>query len=422
MTSEKESNQMAANVRTFAAASLSLVALFAVSSAPVPLFGIFRAQLGLTTGDVAMTAVCYFLGCIPALLFCSKLSNRFGRKPVVLAALAIGFSSALIVAGLENKVWLMVARFLQGFACGMASGSVMAWLFDAANTPRTRSAAAAVVAGGPGIGFLFGALAAAAASDCLGATAERIFTVIAAGLAAAAVFALFGRETVCTPTTTLLRAITPKIDVPKPLRGPYAVAVLGYAGTWGVGGFFQAYSAQIAADAFGRTDALTAAFIFLCFIGTNAAGGFLTGRFAPLDALRGFAVLFAVAVCTMFVALACGSAPLFFVLSVVGGVSTGAVCSAALRSATQNALPAQRAELIGAIYLAAYLGPGVPNFALGQLGDAVTVANMSVFYGIWAVVWMTLTIVGATLLDRRQRNEAKIAHEKQFDLSVYKED
>ena len=156
-------------------------------------------------------------------------------------------------------------------------------------------------------------------------------------------------------------------------------------GAWVV--FFQAYSAKIATDALHSTSTLTAAFVFLSFIGTNAFGGFFASRLAALSALRVFMGLFLLAVVCMFVGLNVGFVTIFFVFSVIGGVCVGAVCASALRLLTQDANSGERSSLLAAVYLAAYLGPGLPNLAFGLWLTSMSVIQMSLFYSVWALVF-----------------------------------
>lgn len=377
---------------TFFAATLSLVALFAVSSAPVPLFGLLQAKLSMSSSDLAMTAVSYFGGCIPALLFLSRLPNCLGRKVMVSVALAIGLVSALLLANADAVIDVLLARFMQGMACGLASGSAMAWVFDAAPSHR-RSLAAALSAGSPGMGFLFGALAGAVLNELFGLSLQTIFYAVASLLALALLAVLFGKETVNRNVGATFKALIPAVEVPERLRATYVLAVLAYAGTWGVGGFFQAYSAKIATDALHSTSTLTAAFIFLSFIGTNAFGGFFASRLTALSALRIYMGLFLLAVICMFAGLWVGSVTVFFVFSVIGGVCVGAVCASGLRLLTHDAQPGERSGLLAAVYLAAYIGPGIPNLAFGLWVTGVTVSQMSLFYGFWALVF-TLAVWG----------------------------
>lgn len=76
----------------------------------------------------------------------------------------------------------------------------------------------------------------------------------------------------------------------------------------------------------------------------------------------------------------------------------GASCSAALRIVTQNAQSQERTGLLAAVYLAAYLGPGLPNLIIGQLKLPVTIDGMSWFYGAWAIVFTVIVLIGSRLV------------------------
>ena len=52
----------------FGAASCSLAAVFAASASPIPLYETYRRTDGLTNGDLALTAVAYFVAAVTALL------------------------------------------------------------------------------------------------------------------------------------------------------------------------------------------------------------------------------------------------------------------------------------------------------------------------------------------------------------------
>ena len=66
----------------------SLVAVFAASSSPIPLYELYRRGDGLSHADLAFTAVAYFVAVMVALLVLGRVSNHVGRRPVALAALA----------------------------------------------------------------------------------------------------------------------------------------------------------------------------------------------------------------------------------------------------------------------------------------------------------------------------------------------
>ncbi|MBA2869420.1 MFS transporter [Methanococcus maripaludis] len=73
----------------FLGATFSLFVVFASSSAPIPLLNTYLKTLDLTSGDLSMTAVTYFVGCVLSLLVFARVSNHLGRRPVALATLGI---------------------------------------------------------------------------------------------------------------------------------------------------------------------------------------------------------------------------------------------------------------------------------------------------------------------------------------------
>jgi MFS family permease len=79
----------AAGTRGFVAAACSLVAVFAASASPIPLYEIYRRGDALTHADLALTAVAYFVAVMAAMLVLGRLSNHIGRRPVALAALGV---------------------------------------------------------------------------------------------------------------------------------------------------------------------------------------------------------------------------------------------------------------------------------------------------------------------------------------------
>ncbi|MFT7004320.1 MAG: DHA1 family bicyclomycin/chloramphenicol resistance-like MFS transporter [Sulfurimonas sp.] len=76
----------------------------------------------LTT--INLTLVAFFLGYCVSLLFYGPLSDKFGRRPLLLVGISIYMLSSLLAALVDNAVSLIVLRAFQGI--GAASGSALA--------------------------------------------------------------------------------------------------------------------------------------------------------------------------------------------------------------------------------------------------------------------------------------------------------
>src|SRR4051794_41933642 len=70
----------------FIGAACSLVAVFAASASPIPLYELYRRTDGLSHADLSLTAVAYFVAVIAALLLFGRMSHHFCPPPPAPAA------------------------------------------------------------------------------------------------------------------------------------------------------------------------------------------------------------------------------------------------------------------------------------------------------------------------------------------------
>jgi MFS transporter, DHA1 family, tetracycline resistance protein len=112
--------------------------------------------------------------CAPAI---GNLSDRFGRRPVLIASLAMLGVDYLITALAPTIVWLFVARFLSGIA-GAAYPTANAYIADV-SPPEKRAANFGLVGAAFGIGFVIGP----AIGGLLGQYGARVPFYVSAGIA-----------------------------------------------------------------------------------------------------------------------------------------------------------------------------------------------------------------------------------------------
>jgi predicted MFS family arabinose efflux permease len=94
-----------------------------------PLLLMYRAELGVSAATVQAVFAVYVVGLIPGLLFGGPVSDRYGRRPVVLAALAASVAaSALLLVGAHGVGWLFAGRLVAGFASGAGFSAGAAWV------------------------------------------------------------------------------------------------------------------------------------------------------------------------------------------------------------------------------------------------------------------------------------------------------
>ena len=136
----------------FAARMLGLFLLlpvFAVAALGVA-GGDDPARVGLALGMYGLTQACMQ---IPFGL----ASDRWGRRPVVLAGLLL-FVLGSVICALSNDIfWITIGRAIQG--SGAISAAITAWLADATR-PEVRTRAMAMVGGSIGLSFALALVAA----------------------------------------------------------------------------------------------------------------------------------------------------------------------------------------------------------------------------------------------------------------------
>ncbi len=96
------------------------------AGAVLPLLPIYLRQHGATTGFVGLTMSAFFLAGLVSQFPAGRAADRTGKRPVLLAGLALyAMSSAAFLLPI-NTVWFLVLRFLQGGAAGAVEVAALA--------------------------------------------------------------------------------------------------------------------------------------------------------------------------------------------------------------------------------------------------------------------------------------------------------
>lgn len=371
-----------------------VVAFLAASSAPTPLYGVYEAEWGFSSITVTAVFGIYALAVLASLLTFGSLSDHVGRRPILLAGLALQAASMVVFADAHGVGALVAARIVQGLATGGALGALGAGLLD---VDRRRGPVANGVA--PMLGTGSGALLSGVLVQYLPAPTQLVYLVLLVVFAVQAVGVTLMAETSALRPGAV-RSLRPRIGVPPAVRGPLVLAVPVLVAVWALGGFYASLGPTMVRLVSGSGSfVLGGASLFA--LAVSGAATVLAVRTRPADAvfvLGASALIGGVAATLGGIELS--STAVLFGGIVIAGVGFGAGFQGALRTVLPLVEAHEAAGVLAAVYVVSYVALGVPAVIGGVLAVHGGVLATAREYGAAVIVLGAIALAGA-LVRRR---------------------
>lgn len=372
----------------FAAATLSLLAVYASAGAPIPLYEQYRIQGGLTTTDLSIATVFYMVSVAGSLIVLGRLSNHLGRRTVGLTAVILAVLSFLPLLEVNSLASLTAGRVLQGLASGLASSALTSYVIDLA-PKRPRWLAPTIVTSAPMLGITIGAVTTGTIAEFGPAPLQTPYFVFTAVLIVGFVLLLFSPETM-QRKRGVLKSLRPHVSMPRAIRPLLPATIAALVSTWGLGGFYLAFSPTISAESLGTTSTLVAAAVFASYMAPNIIGGPLTGNLAPVTAQRLGMTVFALMTFGIVAGFFIGNILLVVLCGIVASFSQGIALAGSMRGMVKRITLEERAGVMSTVYLFSYGGAAVPSFIVGLLTIHLDLVNITVGYLGLALIAVTV--------------------------------
>ena len=365
---------VSARRRGYALTASVMTVMMLGGTLPIPLYVIYRKQMGFGTLGVTVVFAAYVVGTLFALVALGDLSDHVGRRKV----LAIGAACAAVSTGLflvsDGIGLLIAARVVSGLAAGFVTGTATAALAEL--QPRGDRRAAAVVASGSNqAGLGLGPLIAGVFAEYVAEPTRSVFWVYlglcALALAAVAVIP----ETVRNPDKAI--SLRPGLGVPPTMRAVVLGACLGVFGAFSVFGFFSSLVPVFLYGTLGVHNlAVIGAAVFGIFI-TSAISQAASARLPARSSLLTGLPLLVVCLAALESALFAKAIWLFVAGTIAGGIAAGFIFRGGLSELNRLAEPGHRAAVVSTFFAAAYLGLGLTPVLTGLLGQLVSAVDAS---------------------------------------------
>ncbi|HEY3631309.1 MAG TPA: MFS transporter [Jatrophihabitantaceae bacterium] len=343
------------------AAAVIGLCLFA-SVVPSPLYHSYAVQWGFSPLTLTLIFATYAFGVLAALLLVGRVSDQVGRRPVLLAALAVLMLSAVLYIVADGTPWLFVARGIQGLATGAAISTASAALLDL-HVRRDPVSVGLMngVASAAGLGL--GSLISSALVQAGTAPHTLPYVVVLVLFGVALVGAYWMPEPVAHRTRFRLTPQRP--GVPAGIRHAFLLAALAVLSSWSIAGLFFSIGAQLSDQLFSTTNVMLGAIAGVLLGLGGATSQLLFHRTAPWLGASAGSLGLAVGMVLVVLATATDSAAVFVVGMALAGLGFGVAFLGGLRQLVVVIPPEHRAAVMSAFYVAAYASLSVPAVIAG---------------------------------------------------------
>jgi MFS family permease len=345
--------------------ALAFLTLMAFGTAPTPLWPIYqqRDHFGATTVTVAFAVL--VVGTATSFRWLGHLSDRFGRRRIIVPALLTGILSAVVLAAWPALPGLLIGRVLTGVAVGLMASTATTYLTDLyaeARPAEARSAFPGLVATATNLGGLaLGPLVAGAFAQWLPAPLHLIYLVFGALMAILVLLVLASPETVDTELTERDRPVRFAVR-PGQNAAFGAAAGVGFF-AFALMGLFSSLGAIIVRGQLGISSYFVAGLAPFVAFAASAVGQLALGKLALPKILAIGTALFPIGLALTAVSLYHAHLWLVFLGAGLAGAGAGLLFKSAVTQTAVAAEPSSRAGVLAAFFVISYFGMGLPSIA-----------------------------------------------------------
>jgi MFS family permease len=387
---EPRSGSVLSSATTTVVAAATAMTFAASGAAPTPLYHQYQESFGLTPFAITIIFAAYVLSLLAALLTVGSLSDYVGRRPAILAALALNIVAMAMFMTANSEAPLIAARALQGFATGLATAALGAAILD---NDRGRGPVLNSITAFFGLtaGSLGGAVLVTYAPD----PGQLIYAVLLLMSAVEAFILWFMPET-ADVRAGAIRSLRPHVNVP-----PQASRVLMRLtpvtiASWALGGFYFSLMPALVRAATGATLPVVGGLVVSGLTLSGAITVLWLRSTSPRRILSVGTVVLATGVSVTLAGVREQLVWLMLLGTLVSGIGFGAAFSGTMRTVLPLAKTDERAGLLAAFYVEGYLSFSLPAVLTGLFVPMVGLTLAAYVYGTAVIAMALASMIAAT--------------------------
>lgn len=383
------------------AMSAALMAIFTTifaSNLPTPLYSVWQAQWGFSAAALTGVFSIYVLGVVSTLLTLGALSDKLGRRQMMIPGLLFIMAGAVTFLLATDIYSLGMARVFTGIGTGIVTGAASAALVELEpNENWTRAATLSALF------FTLGAFAGPTVSSLAlkwsvsGALSWPFMVIIV--LTAATIVLLLtapwpGHIGQRHPEFRWRAWRPTPVKVPRELLGAFAFAAAAICLAWSTGSLYASLGPSLATKLIGISDRANAGLFAAAWQLMAGFSQFACQR-QPVDRMLIVGPTTLIIGLGVMAASVMTSSPWMFTLATLATASgAGATGVVAIASISSVAPPETRGGIISAFYLMAYLTMATVVLGVGFFSDLIGFASTVIgFTSVISLAALSLLIV-----------------------------
>jgi MFS family permease len=379
---------MARGAGPFFVVAAALWSLIAGANLPTPLYAVYRERFGFSATVLTLIFTTYAIVLVGALIVCGQLSDRLGRRRVIVAGLVVAAAALALFAAARGTAWLFAGRALQGLAAGTVSGAAVAALVElepGGDSGRAALVATLAQAGGTATGpIVAGVLAEWAFAP------RELCYLLWLGVTIVIGIAVLGiREPARVPGRWRLQ----RPSVPPEIRLAFSRASVTAAAAWAVAALFVSVVPSYAAKLLDSDNLALLGAISATMLGASCAGQVLTLRagLAPRVAQPlGLGLLIA-GLGALVAAFPTHALALLLAAALLTGFGHGVAFLGAQAEVNRLAPAERRGEVTAAFLAVIYGGVAISVIGVGFVSDASSLFTAVTAFSIEIATTAALT-------------------------------
>lgn len=357
----------------------------ATSAIPSPLYSLYAEKWDYPPFLTTVIFAAYGAVAVVAILVSGPLSDRYGRRPVLLVAVLLLLAGLAVFVFAAGPGHLVVARMLNGLGIGAIVVVGGAALLDVSPERAARSGTLTAIA------FNVGIAAAALGTAGLAQTGFHplLLPYLADAFIALVLFVLLLVMREPHPSAGAAPLGIPRPNVPKEIRGRFVFAVIGAGAAWAVLGVCFSLEPSIAAHAAHVDGPFFGGVVIAAVTLSAACTQVVSARYpARTVALVGDSAL-AVLMLAGVAGFATGNAGVIIVTVALQGGAYGLAFGGSLRHLTAHIPAERRGAVMSLFYLLAYGALITPTLLVGI---GATVWSDTVIFPVFSVLAALLCV------------------------------